>query len=466
MNAIGYFEKSPLLAIGVSGGADSVALLLLADVWARTHGGQVVGLTVDHGLRIGSSAEAQWVADTLGRRGIEHHILPWQGTKPVSGIQEKARNARRTLLLDWCRDHGVLHLCLAHHANDQIETYLMRMARMSVPGGGGAVGLAGMSQVREYTHARIVRPLLSFGKDRLEATLRSLGQDWLCDPSNDKEQFERVRVRSAVSELAADDRGVSAMAEAVVEQGRTRRDLEELGARTLASCAALYPAGYARFDPRTLHANGDVAARYALSRLIMAIGGRRYPVAREKLERARQSLSPLSRGGVKNRLTVGDCLISKTDNGVLITREERNLPFRQAVPGRRWLHWDSRFRVSFGTDDSVSELPTEIGALGRRGWDQLVQARPDLRQHAVPLSARYSLPTLFHDDEIVAVSHLTSRFPESHPYCRGFEKAAFLPPEPVLGGMFTVAFTGFCTISDTQNAPGNVTVATDERKDA
>lgn len=451
MANIGFFENSPLIAVGVSGGADSLALLALVDGWVRTRGGRAVGLTVDHGLRPGSRTEAQWVANQAQSRGIEHHILTWQGRKPVSGIQEAARNARRRLLLDWCRDHGALHLCLGHHANDQAETHLMRMAR-----GSGFVGLAGMSQIREYAHARTLRPLLSVEKDRLSATLRSMGQSWLEDPSNDKVQFERVRVRRAVWELAMTGGGVSALAGSIREQGAVRRDLEELGAQALASCAALYPAGYARLDVRALNVHGGVAAAYALSRLIMAIGGRRYPVAREKLERARHFLL---QSGTKPRLTVGGCLFSRADDGVLVTREERNLPPRQPVRAVQQIHWDNRFMVPL---DVSHKKGTEIGGLGHRGWDQLVRTAPELRHHAVPLSARYALPTLFHNGEIIAVSHLTNRLKEIHSHGRGFEKATFLPPEPVFGGMFSVALADFCTISDTQDA----TVATDERNDA
>jgi tRNA(Ile)-lysidine synthase len=291
-----------------------------------------------------------------------------------------------------------------------------------------------------------VRPLLSFKKDRLEATIQALGQGWLNDPSNDKDQFERVRVRRAIPELAVMDGGVSAMAESISEQGSLRRDLEELGARTLASCAALYPAGYARFNLRALGINGDVAAKYAFSRLVMAIGGRRYPISQEKLERARQSLLQC---GAKGRLTVGGCLFSKGDDGVLITREERNLPSRKSIPVGQPFHWDNRFVLSLGRGGAKCEKRTEIGGLGHQGWDRLVRVMPELRQHRVPLSARYALPTLFHGDEIIAVSHLTNTFSDIHPHCRGFEKAVFLPPEPVLGGMFSVAFVGFCTISDT-----------------
>ncbi len=463
MNNIGFFENSPLIAVGVSGGADSLALLVLVDEWARMRGGRAIGLTVDHGLRSGSGTEALWVANEAQNRGIEHHILTWQDRKPVTGIQEKARNARRQLLLDWCRDNGVLHLCLGHHVNDQVETHLMRMAR-----GSGFVGQAGMSQIREYAHARIIRPLLSVEKDRLEATLLSMehgiGQSWLDDPSNDREQFERVRVRRAVCELAMTGGGLSALADSIREQGVIRRELEELGAQALASSAALYPAGYARLDVRALNNHGDVVAAYALSRLIKSIGGLRYPVAREKLERTWRLL--LQRGA-KGRLTVGGCLFSRTGNGVLVTREERNLPPRQPVTVDQHMYWDNRFMVSLGIYDE-EEIKTgggpgfEIGGLRRRGWDRLVRTMPELRRHSVPLSARYALPALFHDGEIIAVSHLTNRLKGIHPHGCGFEKAAFSPPEPVFGGMFSVALADFCTISDTQNA----TVVTDERNDA
>ncbi|MBM3565781.1 MAG: tRNA lysidine(34) synthetase TilS, partial [Alphaproteobacteria bacterium] len=91
MTAFGPFEARPVLAVAVSGGADSMALALLADAWARGKGGRIVALTVDHGLRGGSAAEAVQVAAWLAARGIEHRILPWIGAKPASAIQAKAR---------------------------------------------------------------------------------------------------------------------------------------------------------------------------------------------------------------------------------------------------------------------------------------------------------------------------------------------------------------------------------------
>src|SRR5205823_2951019 len=150
------FEARPRLAVAVSGGPDSMALLLLADRWARQRGGEAWGLTVDHGLRPESAGEARIVAGWLAARGMAHEILVWSGDKPATGIQEAAREARYALLAGWCRAHGILHLLTAHHREDQAETYLIRRRA-----GSGVDGLAAMSAVRELPGCRIVRPLLS-----------------------------------------------------------------------------------------------------------------------------------------------------------------------------------------------------------------------------------------------------------------------------------------------------------------
>ncbi|HZD25370.1 MAG TPA: tRNA lysidine(34) synthetase TilS, partial [Alphaproteobacteria bacterium] len=143
------FEATPALAVAVSGGADSLALALLADGWARRRGGVATALTVDHGLRPEAAAEARRVGRWLAARGIPHRILRWRGDKPATAVQAKARAARYALLADWCRRHGVLHLLTAHHRGDQAETVLMRLAH-----GSGVDGLAGMARQRRLEGLR------------------------------------------------------------------------------------------------------------------------------------------------------------------------------------------------------------------------------------------------------------------------------------------------------------------------
>lgn len=156
MAPLGPFERPPSIAVAVSGGSDSLGLgLLLAD-WVHERGGQLIVLTIDHGLRAEAAAECARVAEIFTAiPNCSAHILSWQGEKPQHGLQAAARVARYALLADWCRAHGVLHLAVAHTAEDQAETVAMRRAH-----GSGPLGLAGMAALRPEAGVRLLRPLL------------------------------------------------------------------------------------------------------------------------------------------------------------------------------------------------------------------------------------------------------------------------------------------------------------------
>lgn len=191
-----FLLNSPF-AVAVSGGADSLALALLAKRYADNHGLHMTALTVDHGLRSNSAQEAQWVHDVLAANGILHETLVWSHDSALhTKIQEQARNARYGLLGKWCQKNGVGSLLTAHHQDDQIETFFMRLAHRS-----GLKGLASMRAVRAMPFGTLVRPLLSVSKDRLIATLKAFSCEWCEDPSNENDMFERVRLRKALSTL-------------------------------------------------------------------------------------------------------------------------------------------------------------------------------------------------------------------------------------------------------------------------
>ena len=174
------------LGVAVSGGPDSLALVLLA---TEVRSGRVEAATVDHSLRPESAAEAAMVAEICARLGVPHVTLTadWE-EKPATAIQERARAMRYRLLGDWARERG-LTVLTAHHLEDQAETLLMRLAR-----GAGVKGLAGMRPA-----GQVVRPLLGWRKAELEAVCAAAGIEPARDPSNEDEQFERVRVRRALS---------------------------------------------------------------------------------------------------------------------------------------------------------------------------------------------------------------------------------------------------------------------------
>lgn len=182
------------LAVGCSGGPDSLALALLA---AEAFPGRVHALIVDHGLRASSAAEAAQAKQWLDAQSVPSDILVWTGDKPTSGIQAAAREARYRLLLQGCDRLGAGYLLLAHHLDDQAETFLLALGR-----GAGLNGLAGMAACRNKNEINLVRPLLQVAKARLVATLKARGQPWIEDPSNDNDRFDRVRLRQQMGALA------------------------------------------------------------------------------------------------------------------------------------------------------------------------------------------------------------------------------------------------------------------------
>jgi tRNA(Ile)-lysidine synthase len=179
----------------VSGGPDSLALLLLA---AEARPGEIAAATVDHGLREGSRDEAEAVADICESLEVPHAVLAveWD-LPPDSAIQEKAREVRYGALSAWMQECGLSTLLTAHHLDDQAETLVMRLNR-----GAGVRGLAGMrplASVPGHPDLRLARPLLGWRQAELAAVCAAAGIRAFADPSNEDDRHERVRIRRALS---------------------------------------------------------------------------------------------------------------------------------------------------------------------------------------------------------------------------------------------------------------------------
>lgn len=180
------------LLVAVSGGPDSVALLLLAHA---VLGDRCSAATVDHGLRAESAGEAAWVARLCAARGIAHATL----TAPLpdragrtANLSARARDLRYRLLQEHADAIGADRIATAHHADDQVETLIMRLNR-----GAGVAGLAGV----RATSGRIVRPLLGWRHAELVAVCAAQGIDPVDDPSNVSDRFDRARLRKALARI-------------------------------------------------------------------------------------------------------------------------------------------------------------------------------------------------------------------------------------------------------------------------
>ncbi|MEO1473411.1 MAG: tRNA lysidine(34) synthetase TilS [Pseudomonadota bacterium] len=206
------------MAIAVSGGGDSIALLHRAARWADDRGRDLIILTVDHGLRAEAVDETAFVETTAQSLGLKALTLKWQMPRPGQG---HARRARHSLLADAARQAGAGLLLLGHTEDDQAETVLMRSKA-----GAGARGLAGIAPVSvspvwpEGRGLLLARPLLGISRGTLRNELRAAGHTWIDDPTNENADHARVRARQS---LASNPQARSALLSLQARYARLRR---------------------------------------------------------------------------------------------------------------------------------------------------------------------------------------------------------------------------------------------------
>ncbi len=391
MQALGPFESAPNIAAGVSGGADSMALALLLATWVAARGGSLLTLTVDHGLRPDSRSEAGQVAAWMAQRGIAHRILSWDGPKPVTGVQAGARHARLRLLADAAADAGILHLALAHHADDQAETHRLRADRSS-----GPQGLAGMPAIREMERLRLIRPLLPVAKDRLVATCVAAGQAWVEDPSNRNPAFARARLRLSESVGDGDKQAVAAAAAI-----RAGEDAEMAG--LLALHARFQPEGWVILDHALLQQERWAAQGLAAT-LLRAVGGAPYPPAPAAVA---DLVAGLCAEPGKGR-TLAGCQFTPITGGWRLIREARNLQGPVTLQrGGPPVIWDGRFRLwaeGFGQ--------YTVQALDEAYWRRAVAQSPLLARSDLPAAVRWTLPVVTDGDRPLAIPPMAWTAPD------------------------------------------------------
>ncbi|HEV7658760.1 MAG TPA: tRNA lysidine(34) synthetase TilS [Allosphingosinicella sp.] len=197
------------LGIAVSGGPDSLALLLLA--WAAFPD-RVSAATVDHRLRPESAGEAAFVHKVCAGLGVPHVVLA--ADEAIAGnVQAAARALRYRLLADWAAAGGIGWLLTGHHRDDQAETLLMRLQR-----GAGLAGLAGIRPCTEIDGLKVARPLLGWPRAELALLVEAAGLEAVRDPSNEDERYDRARLRRRLGETDwIDPEPLARSAEALAE---------------------------------------------------------------------------------------------------------------------------------------------------------------------------------------------------------------------------------------------------------
>lgn len=385
----------PKLAVAVSGGADSTALMLLLARWKQAGKArpQLTVFTVDHGLRAGSRKEAEQVGEWARALGLSHEILNWRGDKPKSNLQAQARAARYRLIAEACHRDAIPALVTAHHRDDQAETFLLRLAR-----GSGVDGLSAMDEVGRLMGITLLRPLLDVARARLAATLEAAGRSWIGDPSNEDRRFARVRIRAVLGSLAEEGVSAERLAATARHMRRAKIALDAVADDLAAAAARLDPAGYCSIErDRLLAAPAETALRL-MARALMAVGGGAYRPRLERLERLFSALRQTEKG----RWTLAGCRISSGRGQILVWREagRAGLPELDLEAGRSAL-WDGRYHVEVA---ATARGPVTVRALGAAGWREIAKLCGE--KPALPAEIGRTCVSFWRREKILAAPHV------------------------------------------------------------
>ena len=185
------FEKNPFVAVAVSGGPDSMSLLFLVNAFIKYKKGNLIALIVDHRIRKNSKEEAKNISAYLSKNNINSQILSVNNDNVTKKSMNEARNNRYKLLTNFCNKKNILNLFVAHHKDDNLETYLNRKIA-----GSDFYGLKSMSELSLYNRICIIRPLLIFSKKTLLDYNEKNKIKYINDPTNLNLDYTRPTIRS------------------------------------------------------------------------------------------------------------------------------------------------------------------------------------------------------------------------------------------------------------------------------
>ena len=366
-------ESFERIALAVSGGSDSTAMMHLVKQWnaRRNFKTALTVLSVDHGLRTEAAGECVQVAAWCEALGLSHVTLKWTGEKPVTGLQAKARQARYDLMTEWCLAHYVPVLLTAHTADDQAETVVMRRTRTS-----SLKSLAGIWPSRDWNGVRVLRPLLSARREDLREFLLAQDLTWIDDPSNLDQRYERVRVRtqldgnaSAANSAIDAQQQVATVRDSALHWIRAHVNISELGLVCL---------------PRVAFTSIEAdLADEVLVGLLQISGANHLPELKQ-----RQSLLTWIQDEKGVRRTLGGLVFAKRRDDILVAREPGRISaVPVTIPPSGEVIWDGRFLVK-------GPIGSEIKAAGE--FEEIARRRD------VPAFVDAGLPVVCHGKAILA----------------------------------------------------------------
>jgi len=388
------------LAAAVSGGADSLCLMILLGEWKRRRSwpGTLEILCVDHGLRPESGDEAAYVSACARELDLGCTVLRWSGPKPSGNLQEAARIARYRLMAAHMKTSGAEALLVAHHRDDQAETFLDRLTR-----GSGVAGLKAMAadEPNGPEGLRLLRPLLSVPKQHLEASLIARGRRWCTDPSNTATKYKRSRLRSLLPLLAEEGLTPDRLARTADNIRRADEALEAVLRALAEKHLVEHAAGPLKLDRQVFRAQPEELRLRLLTLMMSRVTGQ---IQRPRL-RNLVGLDRMLAGTRPCRLTLCGAMFDGAASTLHCWKEPGRQP-PQTLPSPSGTGiWDRRYRYS------APEWPQADAAAGFC-LGPLVAAPVSSRQiewpKGWPKAAFHCAPVVWSGDTVLQVPFLTA----------------------------------------------------------
>ena len=314
---ISSFVGKEKFAIAVSGGSDSLALSVLAKLYSLENDNDFIALIIDHKLRKESADEAKQTYKNLTQNKIKAKILTYRGEKFSSNVQKKARDLRYDLFEKYCTKNKIKFLILAHHQDDLIENFYIRLIR-----GSGIKGLTSLKNVFEYSkNFHLLRPLLNFNKEELLNITKKSYSSWVEDRSNKNDKFLRVRIRKMQYKLQKEGFDPKRIIKTIENLNTAKDSLEFYIFKSEKKYLKFYKEGYAKLKSSIFNNEAQEVIFRVIIKAIHFVSGEYYPPRSDSLKTLMKNLSTKS----FKSLTLGGCLIKKDKSIISFFREDRNI---------------------------------------------------------------------------------------------------------------------------------------------
>ena len=310
------FEKSLRIKenfiVAVSGGPDSLALAFLAKIYSLKNELKPRFFIIDHKLRQESTKEAKAVKNLLKKHNINLEILTWHGKKPKKNVQSVARKKRYKLLLDKCDQLKINNILLAHHQDDLLENFFIRIVR-----GSGLKGLISLDKKTTYKNINFLRPLIDQKKDDLLFLSKNVFNFYITDPSNNDKKFKRIQIRKSMKELQKFGLDEKKFLITIKNLKLSNEVVNYYVDKNLQNNTFfLAKKNKLILNNNFFHQPYEVVFR-SLSNSIKTIGNKYYPVRGKKLDKIIKEIQNNS----ISRVTLGGCIIEKVNQTVIISKE-------------------------------------------------------------------------------------------------------------------------------------------------